>query len=148
MSPVPSASLRTCLLPPREENNIKYHFLAAASCKKMVPKSRIRARVPVLRTGLSLTPFDNAMAESFIETLKRKEVYLWEYETPEDVQKRIPYFIQEVYNQKECNRQQGTYRLINLKLIFLRKNRTSNPVSSFPTKIARRRVHFSVGDAL
>ncbi|NIO21242.1 MAG: IS3 family transposase [Candidatus Aenigmarchaeota archaeon] len=45
-------------------------------------------------------PFDNAMVESFFKTLKSEEVYLWEYETLADVEKRIPYFIEEVYNQK------------------------------------------------
>lgn len=48
-------------------------------------------------------PFDNAKAESFIKTLKSEEVYLWEYSTFEDVQKRIPYFIDAVYNQKRLH---------------------------------------------
>ena len=43
-------------------------------------------------------PYDNATAESFIKTLKSEEVYLWEYETLEDVQKKLPYFIEAVYN--------------------------------------------------
>jgi hypothetical protein len=45
-------------------------------------------------------PYDNAYAESFIKTLKAEEVCLWEYRTMEDVQKRIPYFIEDVYNRK------------------------------------------------
>ena len=44
-------------------------------------------------------PFDNAHVESFIKTLKSEEVHLWEYMTIEDVQMRIPYFIEDVYNQ-------------------------------------------------
>lgn len=44
-------------------------------------------------------PYDNAQAESFMKTLKSEEVYLWDYETFEDVRKRIPYFIEEVYNE-------------------------------------------------
>ena len=48
-------------------------------------------------------PYDNAQAESFIKTLKSEEVYLWEYETLEDVQKRIPYFIEAVYNRKRLH---------------------------------------------
>ncbi len=38
--------------------------------------------------------------ESFFKTLKHDEVYLCEYETFADVVARIPYFIEEVYNQK------------------------------------------------
>lgn len=48
-------------------------------------------------------PFDNAKAESFIKTLKQEEVYLWDYSTFEDTQKRIPYFIDAVYNQKRLH---------------------------------------------
>jgi putative transposase len=48
-------------------------------------------------------PYDNAYAESFIKTLKSEEVQLWEYRTMEDVQKRIPYFIEDVYNQKRLH---------------------------------------------
>ena len=48
-------------------------------------------------------PYENAMAESFIKTLKYEEVYLWEYKTINDVLKRIPFFIQEVYNKKRLH---------------------------------------------
>lgn len=48
-------------------------------------------------------PYDNAVAESFIKTLKTEEVYLWEYRTLADVEKRLPYFIEEVYNQKRLH---------------------------------------------
>ena len=48
-------------------------------------------------------PLDNAYAESFIKTLKSEEVYLWEYRTMEDVLRRIPYFIEDVYNQKRLH---------------------------------------------
>lgn len=48
-------------------------------------------------------PYDNAAAESFMKTLKYEEVYLWDYQTVEDVRERIPYFLQEVYNQKRLH---------------------------------------------
>ncbi len=48
-------------------------------------------------------PYDNAKAESFMKTLKSEEVYLWDYSTFEDTQKRIPYFIDAVYNQKRLH---------------------------------------------
>jgi transposase InsO family protein len=57
-------------------------------------------RISMARRG---NPFDNAKAESFIKTLKSEEVYLWEYSTLEDVQKRVPYFIEAVYNQKRLH---------------------------------------------
>jgi len=48
-------------------------------------------------------PYDNAFAESFMKTIKTEEVYLWEYRTVEDVLRRLPYFIEQVYNQKRLH---------------------------------------------
>jgi len=48
-------------------------------------------------------PYDTAVAESFLKTLKTEEVYLWEYQTLADVEKRIPHFIEQVYNLKRLH---------------------------------------------
>ena len=48
-------------------------------------------------------PYDNATAESFMKTLKQEEVYLWDYKTFNDVAKRIPIFIEQVYNAKRLH---------------------------------------------
>ena len=47
--------------------------------------------------------YDNAKAESFFKTVKKEEVYLYDYETVADVKKRIPYFIEQVYNKKRLH---------------------------------------------
>ena len=38
-----------------------------------------------------------------MKTLKYEEVYLWDYQSLEDVKRRVPYFLQEVYNQKRLH---------------------------------------------
>lgn len=57
-------------------------------------------RISMARKG---NPYDNAAAESFMKTLKYEEVYLWDYRTVQDVKKRVPYFLEEVYNQKRLH---------------------------------------------
>jgi putative transposase len=57
-------------------------------------------RISMARKG---NPYDNAAAESFMKTLKYEEVYLWDYHSLEDVKHRVPYFLQQVYNQKRLH---------------------------------------------
>ena len=52
-------------------------------------------------------PYDNAKMESFFRTLKVEEVYMFEYETYAEVLKRIPYFIEKVYNKKRLHSSLG-----------------------------------------
>lgn len=48
-------------------------------------------------------PYDNAMAESFIKTLKTEEVYLNEYGTLRDAQHNIHHFLEQIYNHKRLH---------------------------------------------
>lgn len=59
-----------------------------------------RMRISMARKG---DPYDNAAIESFIRTLKQEEIYLWEYRDRRDAIKRIPYFLEEVYNRKRLH---------------------------------------------
>ena len=63
-------------------------------------------------------PYDNAVAESFMKTLKTEEVYLWEYRTIIDVQNRLPYFIEEVYNRKRLHSALGYRPPVEFEELF------------------------------
>jgi putative transposase len=75
-----------------------------ASCEYVKELTFYGFQISMSRKG---NPYDNAYAESFIKTLKSEEVHLWEYRTMEDVQKRIPYFIEDVYNHKRLHSSLG-----------------------------------------
>ena len=67
-------------------------------------------------------PYDNAMAESFMKTLKYEEVYLWGYRTIDEAVERIPFFIQEVYNKKRLHSALGYMPPEEYEMEFLKKN--------------------------
>ena len=69
------------------------------------------------------SPYENATIESFLRTLKVEEVYLWEYETYKDVIERIPYFIEDVYNnRKRLHSSLGYMPPEEFEHIFIEKN--------------------------
>lgn len=53
------------------------------------------------------TPYDNAICERFIKTLKYEEVYVKEYDGTSDVRRSIGHFIEIVYNRKRLHSSLG-----------------------------------------
>jgi putative transposase len=72
-------------------------------------------------------PYDNSYIEAFFKTLKSEEVYLWEYETYQDVIDRIPYFIEDVYNSKRLHSSIGYLPPEEFEDIFI-KNKSCDLV--------------------
>ena len=79
-------------------------------------------------------PYDNATMESFFKTLKQEEVYLYEYETLADVESRLPYFIEEVYNLKRLHSSIGYLSPVRYEALITEqqnKKESHQPILTF-----------------
>lgn len=48
-------------------------------------------------------PYDNALAESFMKTLKHEEIYLRPYRTMADAIAQLPHYLEELYNRRRLH---------------------------------------------
>jgi putative transposase len=72
-------------------------------------------------------PYENATMESFFKTLKYEEVYLCEYEAYQDVVTGLPYFIEQVYNQKRLHSSLGYRPPVEYEQQLLNQENTGIP---------------------
>jgi putative transposase len=76
-------------------------------------------------------PYDNATMESFFKTLKHEEVYLYEYETLSDVEYRLPYFIEQVYNLKRLHSSLGYMSPVKYEALILKQQNKEEPTNLY-----------------
>ena len=62
-----------------------------------------------LRLSMSgrANPYDNAKAESFFKTLKVEEIYLMDVVSAQELATRLPYYIDEIYNEQRLHSSLG-----------------------------------------
>ena len=69
-------------------------------------------------------PYDNAMAESFMKTLKTEEVHINEYRGFTDAQNNIERFIELVYNKKRLHSSLGYQTPEEIEALFINQRST------------------------
>jgi putative transposase len=67
-------------------------------------------------------PYDNAMAESFMKTLKYEEVYLTEYANLSEARSRISHFLEQVYNCERLHSRIGYVPPVEYETQFILNN--------------------------
>ena len=67
-------------------------------------------------------PYDNAMAESFMKTLKYEEVYLTEYANLSEARSRISHFLEQVYNCERLHSRIGYVPPVEFEAQFILNN--------------------------
>jgi len=72
-------------------------------------------------------PYDNAMAESFMKTLKTEEVYINEYNTLSEAVRNIQQFIESVYNTKRLHSSLGYLTPLEREAEFHKNNNLTQP---------------------
>lgn len=75
------------------------------ACKEYV--GLLKSHGILISMSTTGNPYENAKAESFIATLKKEEVNLFEYEGLTEALSRIGYFIEDVYNRKRLHSSLG-----------------------------------------
>ena len=72
-------------------------------------------------------PYENAVCESFIKTLKDEEVYLWDYKSIEDAERRLTHFINDVYNEKRLHSSLGYCPPNEFEALFMENQKSTVP---------------------
>jgi putative transposase len=102
MSPARSTALSS--VPEALDKHESVQGVQYASEEYVALLSRQGIEISMSRTG---NPYDNALAESFMATLKKEEVHLQDYDDLAHAHHHIGHFIEDVYNRKRLHSSLG-----------------------------------------
>ncbi len=102
-TPLALAALRSAVTSRKPPAGCIHHTDRGCQYASQLYRDALDAAGLVGSMGAVGNPYHNAQAESFMKTLKVEEVYIAGYETFADVVRRLPVFIEQVYNTRRLH---------------------------------------------
>jgi transposase InsO family protein len=97
------APLQSALMTRRPQPGLVHHSDRGVQYASEAYVKVLRAHGLVPSMSRPANPYDNAMCESFMKTLKQEEIYCSEYQTLEQLQADVGNFIENYYNRRRLH---------------------------------------------
>jgi putative transposase len=100
---LPLTALRMALARRRPAAGLIHHSDRGVQYASREYVQLLRERGVVVSMSRAGNPYDNAICERFMRTLKQEEIYARDYDDLADAQRRIVHFIDAIYNRKRLH---------------------------------------------
>jgi len=124
---LPLSALRMALAQRRPAAGLIHHSDRGVQYASHEYVQLLRERGMVVSMSRAGNPYDNAICERFMRTLKQEEIYARDYEDLADAQHRIVHFIDAIYNRKRLHSAIGYNTLVEFE-------ERSGTLSTLPTE--------------
>ena len=100
---LPLAALDAALATRQPAPGLVHHSDRGVQYASYAYRRRLDAHGIVGSMSRAGNPYDNAIAESFMKTLKHEEIYVHDYTTMDDLVDHLPHFLDELYNRQRLH---------------------------------------------